>query len=256
VSGGGDAEIALLIDLHLGLDRLGPGTDALTRAALARCAGLPPRPQIADLGCGAGASALVLAEATGGELLAIDRVPAFVDHLRRRACARGLEGRVRAEVADMAAPPIAPGSLDLIWSEGAAYFLGVEGALRAWGPLLRPGGWLSFTELCWTLPDGEAPPAACAAFWAEGYPAMGTPAQHLATAADLGWAALDPEVLPPAAWAAYHGPLEARLGPWAAARAGDPVAQQIAGATRAEIALVRAHPGAFSYVRFTLQRGG
>ena len=256
MSGAVDDEIALLIDLHLGLDRLGPGTDALTRAALARCAGLPPRPQIADLGCGAGASALVLAEATGGEVLAIDQEPAFIDHLRRRARARGLDGRLRAAVADMAAPPVAPGSLDLVWSEGAAYFLGVEGALRAWGPLLRPGGWLSFTELCWTVPEGEAPPPACAAFWAEGYPAMAAPAQHLATAAALGWRALPPEALPPEAWAAYHGPLEARLGPWAAARAEDALAQRVAGATRDEIALVRAHPGAFGYVRFTLQRGG
>ncbi len=244
---------ALLVDLFRPLDRLGPGTDALTRAALARCRGLPARPQIADLGCGAGASALVLAQATGGDVLAVDLAAPFVERLRARAAALGLADRLRAEVADMAAPPVAAGSLDLIWSEGAVYFLGVAGALRAWGPLLRPGGWLSFTELCWTTAD---PPAACRAFWGQEYPQMAHPDAHLATAADLGWAALDPEVLPPAAWEAYLDPLEARLGPWAAARAEDALAQRVAGATRDEIALVRAHPGAFGYVRFTLQRGG
>ena len=51
----------------------------------------------------------------------------------------------------MAEPPVPPGSQDLIWCEGAIYFMGVTEALRAWRPLLRADGAVAFTEPVWTV---------------------------------------------------------------------------------------------------------
>lgn len=59
--------LELIIDLYQGLARLGPGSNASTRQALAlpEAAGLPSATplQVADLDCGTGAATWVLAQA-------------------------------------------------------------------------------------------------------------------------------------------------------------------------------------------------
>ena len=58
-----EAYVSALITLHGGgLRRQGPGDEDLAREILAGLPSLPPEPRIADLGCGAGAGALLLAE--------------------------------------------------------------------------------------------------------------------------------------------------------------------------------------------------
>ena len=49
-----------LLRLFKGMTRKGPGSEASTLRALGLCP-LPEHPAVADLGCGSGASALVLA---------------------------------------------------------------------------------------------------------------------------------------------------------------------------------------------------
>jgi hypothetical protein len=39
-----------------------------------------------------------------------------------------------------------PGSVDLLWSEGAIYLLGFEDGLRRFRPCLAPGGLAAVTE--------------------------------------------------------------------------------------------------------------
>lgn len=46
--------VELLVKLHAGLPRLGPGNEASTLKALALCEQLPERPEILDIGCGTG----------------------------------------------------------------------------------------------------------------------------------------------------------------------------------------------------------
>ena len=112
--------MALLCALFEGLDRLAPGSDAATKRALGLIDGLPSRPAVADIGCGAGAASLILAEATGGTVAAVDIHPPFLQHLTARAAARGLGGQVHAVAADMARPPFPDRAFDLIWSERPA----------------------------------------------------------------------------------------------------------------------------------------
>ena len=41
----------------------------------------------------------------------------------------------------------APGSIDLLWSEGAAYSISFEGALKAWRPFLTHNGYAVISEM-------------------------------------------------------------------------------------------------------------
>jgi SAM-dependent methyltransferase len=112
-----------LLRLFEGLPRQGPGSDACTREALRRLPELPAAPRVLDLGCGSGRSALVLAQMLRVKIVAVDTHRPFLDQLRATARERGLEHLIETRCADMAAPGVPPGSVDLLWSEGAIYFL-------------------------------------------------------------------------------------------------------------------------------------
>ena len=93
-----------------------------------------------DIGCGRGAALLPLASAVGpsGHVLGIDLSPRMVAATAADVADRG---NVDVQVADAAAPGLAPSSYDVIASSLVLFFLRDPlGALRAWGELLVPGG--------------------------------------------------------------------------------------------------------------------
>lgn len=47
---------------------------------------------------------------------------------------------------DMRALPFDPGTIDVLWCQGAAYIMGVPNALTTWRPLLKTGGCIALTE--------------------------------------------------------------------------------------------------------------
>jgi len=154
--------------------------------------------------------------------------------------------------ADMAAPGVPPGSVDLVWSEGAIYFLGFEEGLRLWRPLLAPGGCLAVTECSWLSAD---PPAEAAAFFGQGYPGMARIEANIGRARAAGFCVLDHFTLPPEAWwDEYYTPLEermARLAPDA-----DPDLAAASAETRREIELFRRCGHAYGYVFYLMRPGG
>lgn len=97
----------------------------------------------------------------------------------------------------MAAPPVAAGTVDLIWSEGAVYFIGVARALALWRPLLRPGGYIAFTEAIWRRKDA---PEEIRQFWQKEYPTMGDLAANLKLIADSGYELVGHFPVPDKAW--------------------------------------------------------
>ena len=133
-------ELQLLADLHRPNDRLGPGSDEHTRLAL-QLSGLTNRSdlRIADLGCGTGASSLVLAKELDAEITAVDIFPDFLTELNRRVRERSLLN-ITTLAASFDELNFEPHSLDAIWSEGAIYNLGFEAGVQAWRELLAPAG--------------------------------------------------------------------------------------------------------------------
>jgi SAM-dependent methyltransferase len=227
--------VALLVDLHQGLARLGPGSTAATLRALASCPELPVVPRILDLGCGAGAQTLTLASSTSGPIVAVDRIPCFLAELRAAARLRGLGERIDIVQADMDALPFADARFDLIWSEGAVYNIGFDRGLAGWRPLLGPGGYLVVSELEWR---GGDPPPELQAYWRENYPAMRSAEENRNAARALGWRVEDHFELPAEAWTDYHGPLRDRIGAFRARHRDEPDAQAVADTTEEEMAVM------------------
>lgn len=240
-----------LFRLHAGLPRQAPGSDACTREALARLSPLPDRPRVADLGCGPGRSALVLAETLQTRVVAIDLHAPFIDELRAHARARGLEQLIDARVGDMRAPGPEPGSLDLLWSEGAIYIIGFAEGLRLWRPLLASRGQVAVTELSWL---GDARPAEAETFWREAYPDMAGIEGNVARARAAGFDVLDHFALPNSAWwDEYYTPLAER-----AARLrqdADADLEAVIAATEREIDLHRRFGDSYGYVFYLMRRG-
>ncbi|WP_316976292.1 class I SAM-dependent methyltransferase [Shumkonia mesophila] len=205
----------LIIDslcrIHEGLSRKGPGSDALARQLIARIRPLLPEPPVvADLGCGNGYCAYVLAEALGAEVTAVDFCPAFIDELKERLDkAPPKKGHIVPRVADMLTPGLEPESIDLAWSEGAVGSVGVRESLEGWLPLLTPGGIVVFSDLCWF---NRQPPEEAQAFFAEPYPGMATVGGQIKAAEELGYTFVHAELLPAADWwTSYFDPLAGRL---------------------------------------------
>lgn len=186
----------IFFEVFEGLPRQGPGCRACAAKALAHCRELPPFPAILDLGCGTGFQTFYLAEITGGNIAAVDKHEPFIRRLEAEALKRGLESRILPMVADMENTGLAPGSFDLVWSEGAFYNFGVEKAVRLCRKPLRMGGYLAFTDAVWKK---ENPPEEVRTLFA-GYPQMGFAKDAAIQIERAGFGMLAHFTLPNDAW--------------------------------------------------------
>jgi len=247
-----DDDFRALVELHRGLDRQGPGDTAFARSLLADLPPLPATPpampRIADLGCGSGAATLMLAAHFQGTVMAVDLAEVFLDALRVRAAAAGLGVRVTTLQADMSALDWPAGSLDLIWSEGAAYAVGFERALTAWRPWLAEGGLAVVSEMTWFA---EQPDPAAVDYWQNAYPDMADEAENRLRAERAGYRVLQTRRLPSQAWwDNYYGPLQRRMAELQTQ--ADPAMQAAIAETAAEIALFERFSNQYGYVFYVL----
>ncbi|MEV5610921.1 methyltransferase [Streptomyces sp. NPDC052225] len=105
---------------------------------------------IVDLGCGTGAGTFALLERfPDAHVTAVDASAVHLQRLREKACARGLDDRVRTVQADLDAPGLPDlGSPDLVWASASLHHLADPGrALRAVRELLLTDGLLAVVEL-------------------------------------------------------------------------------------------------------------
>lgn len=194
---------------------LGPGDPDITRGIAERLrSSLPAAARVADLGCGVGASVLVLARTLpDARILALDLHAPFIDRLRNAAAEQGLSDRIDAVVGDMAVPPVLDSTsceFDLIWSESAIYSIGRSEAFKRWQPWLRPNGWLVFSDIVWQRKPAERS-ADAIAFWTSEYPHITTADAVVDELNASGFNALDPVFCSRGAWSNYYEPLRARL---------------------------------------------
>jgi 2-polyprenyl-3-methyl-5-hydroxy-6-metoxy-1,4-benzoquinol methylase len=88
-------DFQLLIDLHKGANRQGPGGDAETEKAIdLACIDRNEPLKIADIGCGTGSSALILARLLNAKITAVDFLQDFLDVLETRAQSEGVAQKI------------------------------------------------------------------------------------------------------------------------------------------------------------------
>lgn len=244
----------IFCELYESLPRQGPGNRACAERALGLCRGLPPSPAILDLGCGTGGQTLHLAELTSGSIVALERHSPNIERLRATVAGRGLSGRVQPLFGDMARPGLRPASFDLIWSEGALYNIGIENALLLCRGLLRPGGYLAFSDAVWRT---ENPPPQVRASFDSDYPAMGRIADILATFATCQFSLAGHFTLPEEAWwEDFYAPMEQRIAELRASYAADAEALAVLDQLAQEPELHRRHADAYAYEFFVVRSDG
>ena len=245
--------IELLVELHEGLDRLGPGDSRSTLRALRLCTELAPKPNILDIGCGTGAQTLTLAKNTDGRITATDLVSSLLSTVTERVAASGLQSRVTTRVADMSSLPFADGEFDLLWSEGAIYIIGFDTGLAEWRRFLEPGGYLVVSEAAWFRPN---PPVELADFWAENYPGMRSLEANAAAAKTMGWEVVGTFRLPETGWTeGYYTPLCERLTEFRRRFADDEEALAVAAMTEREMELFEKYSDYYGYAFYVLRSG-
>ncbi len=242
----------IFFEVYEALPRQGPGNRACAARALGLCRDLPPAPAILDLGCGVGGQTLHLAGLTRGTIVALDSHAPGIERLQATIAGRGLSQRVRAMVGDMARPGLPPGSFDLVWSEGALYNIGIEKALGVCRELLRPGGYLAFTDAVWRRDD--PPPEVKAGFDAD-YPAMGRADDILAAIREGGFDPVGHFTLPDEAWwDDFYTPMKHRIEELRRRYAGDAGASSILDQLAAEPEMHRRHADCYAYEFFVARR--
>ncbi|MEO0439680.1 MAG: methyltransferase domain-containing protein [Pseudomonadota bacterium] len=246
-------ELDLIVDLHKDGHRQGPGGDDETQLAVA-LSGLKDKPnlKIADIGCGTGASTLVLARELDAQVMAVDFLPAFLERLASEAEAAGLPDRVTTQAVSMDALTFAPSSLDAIWAEGAIYNIGFETGVRAWREFLKPGGILAVSELTWLT---DVRPAELEAHWTGEYPEVATASAKMAILEQAGYAPLGYFPLPKACWLDnYYRPMQARFPVFLERHDQSKAAQAIVRAEQAEIDLYERYSDYFGYGYYVARR--
>lgn len=231
---------------HRDLPREAPGSSATTGLLLELVGGLPAEPDVVDIGCGTGPSAVQLARATGGRVVAVDVEEEYLAATRERATTAGVADRVRTLAASMDALPLADRSADLVWAEGSAYVIGFDEALASWRRLVRAGGTLVLTEAEWLTPS---PAPGAREFWDAGYPAMRTTAGNVDAAQRAGWTVAATYVLPASDWDAYYGPLRARIDELA----GEGVPAELLAVVAEEIGVRERHGDDYGYTGYVLR---
>lgn len=238
------------LQLYGTLPRAGPGSTEATRRAFASIRDLPPQPRILDIGCGPGVQTVDLLRLTSGTVVALDLLPSMVARTRLAARAAGLADRLAMVRADMLRMPLRPGSFDLVWSEGAIYFLGFENGLRTVRELIRPGAWVAISEAVWLRPD---PPAEAVELWSE-YPEIDTVEHKLEAIARVGYEPVAHFVLPPEAWTVdYYDHLARRIEESELRWKGNPVAENVLAEARNEIAVFDRCRSYYSYAFFVMR---
>lgn len=242
----------LFFELYEGLPRQGPGSRACAVRALDLCQELPPSPAVLDLGCGVGGQTLHLVELTDGFIVALDRHAESIERLQASVAERGLGSRVRPVVGDMADPGMPPESCDLIWSEGALYNIGVETALRLGHRLLRPGGYVAFTDAVWRK---ENPSPEIKASFELDYPTMGTVHDVLAAISRTGFSLVGHFTLPEEAWwDDFYTPMERRIEALREKYAHDAEALRILDQLAQEPVMHRKYSDHYAYEFFVARR--
>jgi ubiquinone/menaquinone biosynthesis C-methylase UbiE len=240
-------DFKLLIDLHKQGHRQGPGGDAETELALNLAMVDRTAPlKIADIGCGTGASTLVLARLlNNARITAVDFLQDFLDVLDEKAGHMGVADRISTLACSMDNLPFDDETLDVIWSEGAIYNIGFEKGVAEWRRYLKAGGLLVVSEITWIT---DSRPTELQNHWDTEYPEIDVASAKIRILEKHGYSPVGYFVLPEHCWTdQYYRPMQARFGNFLNRNGKSAESRAIVAAEQREIQLYETYKAYISY---------
>jgi ubiquinone/menaquinone biosynthesis C-methylase UbiE len=243
----------LLIDLHKSANRQGPGGDSESKIALslAMINGAEPL-KIADIGCGTGASTLLLARLLEAQITAVDFLQDFLEVLEGRAEKMGLSDKITTLCCSMDNLPFGDEEYDVIWSEGAIYNIGFERGVTDWKRFLKVGGLLVVSEITWIT---SSRPAEIQKYWEHEYPEIDVASSKIGVLEKNDYSPIGYFVLPEQCWLEnYYRPMQNRFEDFLARNGNSEAAHAIVEAENREIELYEKYKTHYSYGVYLARR--
>lgn len=201
--------------------------------------------KVADIGCGTGASTIVLAKALDASITAVDFLPKFLDELQARVNHHGVADRITTLNCSMDALPFAAGEFDVIWSEGAVYNMGFEAGVSAWSRFLKPGGKLIVSEITWL---SDTRPPELSSHWETEYPEIDVASAKIGILERHGYSPEAYFVLPVHCWLDnYYRPMQRQFDAFLDRHGASDEAMAIVEAEQYEISLYEQYSDYYSY---------
>lgn len=236
----------LLIDLHKGANRQGPGGDAETEKALDLAMIDRTLPlKIADIGCGTGASSLLLARLLNAQITAVDFLQEFLEELEDKAEKNGLSKKITTLCSSMDNLPFKNEEYDVIWSEGAIYNIGFEKGITDWIRYLKVGGLLVVSEITWIT---SFRPPELHNHWAGEYSEIDVASSKIGLLEKKGYSPIAYFILPEHCWLDnYYRPMQAGFKGFLDRNGNSEAARTIVEAENREIELYEKYKNHYSY---------
>lgn len=239
-------------ELFRGLPRGGPGDNKSTSKAFGYLKNLPDELIILDIGCGHGMQTLELARISKAKIIAIDNYQPFLDILRKKAMDEGFEKRIITRNQSMLDMNFKNNMFDIIWSEGALYFMGFQNGLKRCNQILKNKGYLVVTEAVLLLPNL---PKELKQFWDEGYPDIKNIKSNITLIRNEGFELISHFTLPKSSWIdSFYSPMEKRIKELEKKYYNNKIALQTFEECKKEINMYTKYSDYYGYEFFIMQK--
>ena len=239
-------------ELFSGLPRGGPGDNKSTQKAFSYLKNLPEEPFLLDIGSGYGVQTIELARISKGKIIALDNYKPFLDILMKNAKEKGFDKRISIKNQSMLEMDFKESTFDLIWSEGALYFMGFQNGLNKCNKLLKNKGYLAVTEAVYLLPDI---PGSLKRFWDEAYPDIKDTKGNISLIQKENFDLISHFTLPKSSWTDnYYLPMEKKINEFKKKYYDNEIAMQVFKECEKEIHIYNKYSDYYGYEFFIMQK--